>query len=94
MILELNLKFILTHDSIARVLCDSLSGDSPQTFQQQFDELMHQDQSELEELVRVHMSRYGKLGIPTDKQIADRFSITEREASALVKTFVIKLESL
>lgn len=94
MIIDMTIQFILTPDSIARILCDSLTTHADGSFGDGFNNLLIKNREEIEEISRMHISRYGRLGVPTDKQLANSFSITESQAHALVKTVTDHLETI
>lgn len=94
MILEFNIDYILTHDSIARILCDSLNSGTNGDFAKRYAHLMEEDREELETRVRIHLARFGKLGIPTNRQLADTFGLSEVQAGALVSKMAKHLETL
>ena len=94
MILEFNIEYILTHDSIARILCDSLNSGSDTDFSEMYINLMNEDLKELETRVQIHLARYGKLGIPSDRQLANTFGLSEIQAKALVSKMAKHLEIL
>ncbi len=94
MILEFNINYILTHDSIARILCDTLSHSDSLDFSKQFEALMHEDRSTVELRVKHHLSRFGRLGVPKDSQLANSLGVTEKQAAAFVATMSSHLETI
>lgn len=93
MILEFNIKYILTHDSIARILCDSLNSSQDRDFAERYKNLLDEDIKEIEDRIRIHLSRFGKLGIPDDRQLSITFGISESQAGAFVSNMAKHLET-
>ena len=94
MILDLTIIYALTDESVSRIVCDNLPSRSINSFKDAIEELDNLNREEVCRLAEKHLSKFGKLGIPNDSQLANKFGITEPEAAKLVSYISERLKKL
>lgn len=96
MTLDINIPFSLINTSVARVLLDVEPVPLTSNFHAHVQSMIRDldDPNDIASKVKNHLTRYGRLGIPNNAQIAKRFNVTESDAASAVEILSDKLKDL